>query len=67
MVGRWKTVIRFAGVLGVVGWSLFCQGCTRQAWFEGMKARERQECDTLINDRDIQQCLERVSNTKREE
>ncbi len=60
----WKTVMRFTVLLAVLGCSLLCQGCTRQAWFEGMKARERQECDKLVNDHDIQQCLERVNTTK---
>lgn len=64
MITCWKTGIKFAALLGMLGCSLLCQGCTRQAWFEGMKARERQECDKLINDREIQQCLERVNTTK---
>lgn len=50
--------------MSVLCLSLLAQGCTRQAWFEGMKARERQECHKLMNDRDIQQCLERVNSTK---
>lgn len=60
----WKTGIKYAALLWLLGCSLFSLGCTRQAWFEGMKARERHECDKLINDREIQQCLERVNNTK---
>jgi hypothetical protein len=50
--------------MGVLGLSLLAQGCTRQAWFESMKARERQECLKQMSDRDIQQCLERVNSTK---
>ena len=61
---RWKTLMRLVVLFAVLGCSLFWQGCTRQAWFEGMKARERQECDKLINDREIQQCLERVNTSK---
>lgn len=58
------SVSRFALLFCMLGLSLLPLGCTRQAWFEGMKARERQECHKLLSDHDIQQCLERVSSTK---
>ena len=64
MMKKWQVVLRYSILLAVFGGLLFLQACSRQAWFEGMKARERQECDKLINDRDIQQCLERVHDTK---
>lgn len=64
MMERWKTLRWFTVLLGVLGCLMHLQGCTRQAWFEGMKARERQECDKLFNNHDIQQCLERVNNAK---
>ncbi len=51
-------------LMSVLGLSLLAQGCTRQAWFESMKARERQECHKQMSDSEIQQCLERVNSTK---
>jgi len=58
------SVLRCVVLVGVVGFFVGIQGCTRQAWFEGTKARERQECHKLLSDHDIQQCLERVNSTK---
>lgn len=55
---------RWVVLMSVLGLSLLAQGGTRQAWFEGMKARERQECHKLLSDHNIQQCLERVDSTK---
>lgn len=65
MIGRsCLSVSRVVAVVSVFGFSLVVQGCTRQAWFAGMKARERQECQQQMSDHDIQQCLERVDSTK---
>ncbi len=35
-------------------------GCTKQAWFEGLKNRERQECSKYPSESDVRKCLEQV-------
>lgn len=39
-------------------------GCTKQAWFEGLKNREKQECYKYPNDRDVQNCLDHIGDVK---
>lgn len=46
---------------------LLVSGCTYQAWFEGFKERQRQECYKHVNDDDIQRCLENVEEMSYEE
>jgi hypothetical protein len=37
-------------------------GCTKQAWFEGLKNREKQECYKYPNDRDVKNCLDHIGD-----
>lgn len=43
------------------------QGCTYQAWFEGLREQQRQECHKHISDDVVQRCLENVGNMTYEE
>jgi hypothetical protein len=47
--------------------SMVNQGCTRQAWFEGLKSRERQECYKNPSNSDVKNYMENIDNTKIEE
>ncbi len=42
--------------------ALLVQGCSYQAWYEGFRARERNECYKHLNNSDIDACLERVNS-----
>lgn len=46
---------------------LFSQGCTRQAWYEGFKERERQRCLSYINQDEVQSCLDNIQNMSYEQ
>lgn len=47
--------------------TLVAQGCTYQAWYEGFKERERQECYKHPDNSDVESCLERVNNLSYEQ
>jgi len=38
------------------------QGCTYQAWYEGLREQQRQECHKYISDDVVQRCLENIEN-----
>ncbi len=42
--------------------SLCLPGCSYQAWYEGFKMRERQECYKHPDNDDIETCLERLNS-----
>ena len=54
---------RTIGCFLVVALCLIAQGCTRQAWYEGLQNRERQECYNSQSQGEAQKCLERVNST----
>lgn len=60
MMVRWLFIM-----IGLV--LLVSPGCTRQAWFEGFKERERQRCQSYINQDDVQSCLDRIHNMSYEQ
>jgi hypothetical protein len=42
----------------------FCsasQGCTSQAWYEGFRENQRQDCYKYKNQKEIQECLDRAN------
>ena len=43
-----------------IGSILLLGGCTHQAWFEGFKERQRQECLKHVNNDDVQRCLDEI-------
>ena len=43
------------------------QACSDQAWFEGLKARERNRCEELIGQDQIEACVQQVESMKFEE
>ena len=54
---RWTTaLLALAWTLGC----LLCQGCSQQAWYEGLKSREKQECSQLPSTSEVQRCLENI-------
>lgn len=46
---------------------LALQACTHQAWYEGFKAKQRQDCYDNHSQDEIQQCLDRVNSVTYEE
>lgn len=40
--------------------SMMLLGCTKQAWFEGLKNREKQECYKYPSDSDVKNCLDQI-------
>ena len=54
---------RTMGYFLVIGLCLMAQGCSRQAWYEGLQNRERQACYSNPSQGEIQKCLERVNGT----
>ena len=38
------------------------QGCTYQAWYEGMRENQRNECYKHISDDAVQRCLDNIEN-----
>ena len=47
-------------MVGIGSILLLISGCTYQAWFEGFKERQRQECLKHVNNDDVQRCLDEV-------
>ena len=43
------------------------QSCTRQAWFEGFKERERQRCHSYVSQDEIERCLDHVESMRYEQ
>jgi hypothetical protein len=52
-------------IIGLL-WMAF-QGCTRLAWYEGLKEQQRKECYTYTNQSEIQECLDRIGDTSFDE
>ena len=46
--------------LGAATLIVALQACTEQAWFEGLKERERSRCYELIGQDEIEACLKQV-------
>jgi hypothetical protein len=41
---------------------VFFTGCTKEAWYEGMKESQRQDCNKIDDFLMRQQCLEKLDN-----
>ena len=65
MKNRFNQTTPFRIVVIVLGACLFmvAHGCTKQAWFAGLKNRERQECSKNPSDSDVRKCLDQVDAT----
>lgn len=42
--------------------SLLVAGCSQQDWYEGFQASARQQCDALLSQSAIQQCINQVNS-----
>ncbi len=42
-------------------------GCTYQAWYEGLRERQREECHKHISNDVVQRCLDNVENMTHEQ
>lgn len=52
---------KFSSVVFVLALcSLACQGCSKQAWYEGLKSRQKQECAQLPTQSEAQRCMENI-------
>ena len=47
--------------------SLLLVACTQQAWFEGLRERERQQCYDNPSQAEVEHCLDRVNATTYED
>ena len=54
-----KRVLSFMLVISVL---FVIIGCTYQAWYEGLREHQRQECHKHISDDVVERCLENVEN-----
>ena len=46
----------------VTSFSFVIQGCTYQAWYEGLRENQRNECHKHISDDAVQRCLDNIEN-----
>lgn len=46
----------------VMSVSFMIQGCTYQAWYEGMREHQRNECHKHISNDAVQRCLDNIEN-----
>ena len=53
---------RFLWLTLVTSISFTTQGCTYQAWYEGLREHQRQECLKHISDDVVQRCLDNIEN-----
>jgi len=58
---------RLPGLLLAACAGLLVQGCTYQAWYEGFRERQRQECYQERGRSEMEKCLERVNSLTYEE
>lgn len=57
----------FRLLLLIVCFFLICQGCTYQAWYEGLQEQQRQSCYQSQSQSEIQNCLDKVNSKTYEE
>ena len=55
-------VKRFLSLMLVISSFFVIQGCTYQAWYEGLREHQRQECYKHISNDVVERCLENVEN-----
>lgn len=59
-----RPVLTLCALALLTAFLLLPQGCTRQAWFEGLKERERQRCHSHVSQDEIERCLDRVETMR---
>jgi len=47
--------------------SFMTQGCTYQAWYEGLREHQRNECHKHISNDTVQRCLDNIENMTHEQ
>jgi hypothetical protein len=55
------TKIFVSGMI-MLSFSIGCQGCTCQAWYDALKDKQRLDCQGLPGVRERQDCLDRINS-----